>query len=393
MKILKIVFIVILLSIVAANGYNYTMSGKKILKIWSPRVPFSVDPLEYDALAHHICFRSIYSSLASEYKLGEFQGAVAERWETNGDKSEWTFFIRPNISFSNGDPISAEQVALSLNRAALLMHRKGSESGLFEFLVGRDQLTEANKLASGISIDGNTVKLTFDRPMPELLTKIGFGLYAIVHSNDYEPDSGNWKNSREIIASGPYQIEAWTKESLTLRLRKNFPQSLLLKRHIEKAVFTFSADNILDSDLVVDFDDSLAPDKNFQFFGPIKSAIRYVVCESWEVASSACHRKEDRIKLRNQFYKELSAQNFKHTKSFFPLAIHGIHEFDLPKISDERVDFAGAELTVSQVNPANKNVASKSLVTPQEAFQNAVVNMSKRFNFVPKVYISNVIST
>lgn len=42
------------------------MKKERTLKVWSSRVPYSLDLIEYDALAHHIHFRSVYSSLVSD---------------------------------------------------------------------------------------------------------------------------------------------------------------------------------------------------------------------------------------------------------------------------------------------------------------------------------------
>jgi oligopeptide transport system substrate-binding protein len=43
--------------------------------------------------------------------------ALAERWETNNDSSEFTFYLRRNGRWSNGDPIDANDFVYSLRRA------------------------------------------------------------------------------------------------------------------------------------------------------------------------------------------------------------------------------------------------------------------------------------
>ena len=42
--------------------------------------------------------------------------ALAERWETNNDSSEFTFHLRHNARWSNGDPITAQDFVYSLRR-------------------------------------------------------------------------------------------------------------------------------------------------------------------------------------------------------------------------------------------------------------------------------------
>src|SRR5262245_59906068 len=43
--------------------------------------------------------------------------AIAERWDTNNDSSQFIFHLRKNARFSNGDPITAHDFVWSLRRA------------------------------------------------------------------------------------------------------------------------------------------------------------------------------------------------------------------------------------------------------------------------------------
>lgn len=386
MKIIKSFLLVILLSFLLVNAYIIFMSNQTILRIWSPRTPYSTDPLEYDALAHHICFRSLYLSLVSDYKVGEIQGLIAERWETNNDKSEWTFYIRDNLFFSNNDLITPEDVAISLNRVAYVMKMKKSQSGLFEFLTGKEQLNSPINLASGIQFYQNRVTVKFEKPMPDLLTKIGFGLYGIVSRKDFNQTTGAWNNAKSINGSGAYVIEDWNENQLILSLRPQFPKILLLEKPIQQAIFSFHQNHIADSDLVVDFHDSLALGGEFKFYGPVKSAIRYVSCESWNDKNSICAEKSTRLRLRQQFYHSLSLQKFKFIKSFFPLAIEGIKEANISEQPSEPLDLKSKKVIVSKVNPAFKNSTQQSKLSPQEAFENSIQSIAKYFNFNVEVF-------
>ena len=57
----------------------FNKSNQKTLVVASPRFPpFSTDPLDIDAMVHHISFSSVYSTLVSNYKNGELKGIIAE---------------------------------------------------------------------------------------------------------------------------------------------------------------------------------------------------------------------------------------------------------------------------------------------------------------------------
>ena len=60
---------------------------------------------------------ALYESLV-EYdpkSLSAIPG-LAERWESNNDSSEFTFYLRHNARWSNGDPITAHDFVYSVRR-------------------------------------------------------------------------------------------------------------------------------------------------------------------------------------------------------------------------------------------------------------------------------------
>lgn len=48
----------------------------------------------------------------------KFTPLLAERWESNADGTSWTFYLRPNVKFHDGEPMNAEAVKMSLEAAA-----------------------------------------------------------------------------------------------------------------------------------------------------------------------------------------------------------------------------------------------------------------------------------
>ncbi len=352
--------------------YVNAMNENKTLKVWSSRIPFSIDTMDYDALAHHIHFRSVYSSLVSDYKLGEIRGVLASKWWSNSDKTSWSFKIRDDIFFSDGQKVGARDVALNLCRVAFLMSKTNSASGLLENLKGIESISAADELVEGISFSGDIVTLDFKIPVLDVLQKISFGLYAIVSLKNFDSKTGVWFNKREIIGSGPYFVEKWTDSEVSLRLRTDFPKNLLLSKPINQVVFRHSADEIVNSDLIVDFDDSLGVDKSHEFFGPVKSAIRYVECEGWKDPESICHSEKARKNIRDAFYKYLDSIKFKTIKSFFPLAVKGVSEFVTGDESSVSLSFQPTTFSISAVASAYKSLENTNQVTAQEAFEKAM---------------------
>src|SRR5204863_3954251 len=57
-------------------------------------------------------------------------------WTTSPDRTVWTFTIRPNARFSNGDPVTADDAAWSLTRALLPATRSAVAITYLGHIVG-----------------------------------------------------------------------------------------------------------------------------------------------------------------------------------------------------------------------------------------------------------------
>ncbi len=79
------------------------------------------DPaLSYDTSSGEI-IQNVYQTLVfyDGEATDKFVGMLATDWKTSEDGKTWTFNIRPNVTFHNGDPLTATDVAYSFQRGIL----------------------------------------------------------------------------------------------------------------------------------------------------------------------------------------------------------------------------------------------------------------------------------
>jgi oligopeptide transport system substrate-binding protein len=88
-----------------------------ILRYVSGSEPESLDPQVSDGQPEARIYMALYEGLV-EYdpKTTAPIPALAERWETNKDSSEFTFHLRRDGRFSNGDPITARDFVFTIRR-------------------------------------------------------------------------------------------------------------------------------------------------------------------------------------------------------------------------------------------------------------------------------------
>ncbi len=143
---------------------------------------------------------------------------VAKRWEANADASAWTFFLREDARWSNGDPVTAEDFAYGFER--ILTPALGSEyaemlhviKGAAAFHRGE---TEDFATVGVEVIDAHTLRITLVGPMPNFPVKLNHYSWFPVHRPTIEAHggmtdrSGRWTRLGNYVGNGPFVLSGW----------------------------------------------------------------------------------------------------------------------------------------------------------------------------------------
>lgn len=121
---------------------------------------------------------------------------LATEWSLSDDRLTWTIKLRPDVKFSDGSPLTAEDVAFSFNEAA----RTGSAADLTALDVAR-------------AIDDQTLEIRLKKPW--ITFTENFYALGIVPSDSYGEGY-----ARNPVGSGPYKLVSWT-EGQQLIVEKN----------------------------------------------------------------------------------------------------------------------------------------------------------------------------
>ena len=91
---------------------------EKILIMGNGAEPKALDPHIVSSVGDSNILRALFEGLVAYHPTNDMlhEPGVAERWEPNEDFSEWTFYLRKNASWSNGDTLTAHDFVYSYNR-------------------------------------------------------------------------------------------------------------------------------------------------------------------------------------------------------------------------------------------------------------------------------------
>ena len=92
-------------------------SSKTAIVAWLATDPPTLDPHVCNDSGCHTIVRPLYEALVGyEYGTTEIEGVLAESWTVSDDGTEWTFTLRDGVVFSDGTPVTAEDVVYSFDR-------------------------------------------------------------------------------------------------------------------------------------------------------------------------------------------------------------------------------------------------------------------------------------
>ncbi|WP_236671768.1 peptide ABC transporter substrate-binding protein [Enterococcus sp. BWT-B8] len=148
---------------------------------------------------------------------------LAEKLDISEDGLIYTFTLRDDIKWSNGEPITAEDFEYSWKRL-VTPETIGPNAYLLDNVKNSKAIRTGEKSVDemGIEAKDNQFIVTLDQAQPSFLSVVSIGwlapqneAYVTEQGEDYGIDS------EHLIYSGPFTIADWTISSDTWTLKKN----------------------------------------------------------------------------------------------------------------------------------------------------------------------------
>lgn len=162
---------------------------------------------------------NVYQPLVSRDAKGTVKPGVAEKWTVSADALTYTFTLRPNQAFSNGDPLAASDVVWSLQQVTEKKYQD------YQALAGVESITAP---------DPATVLIKLKQPDPTLLYNLA-GRAGLVLD---QKATNDLKSS--AVGSGPFVVAEF-KPNATLTLARN-PKFGGAKAGLASVVFKLFSD-------------------------------------------------------------------------------------------------------------------------------------------------------
>lgn len=190
----------------------------RTLLLGNQNEPATLDPHLYDAATDFNIIAALFEGLTTyDEKTATPAPGVAERWDISADGLIYTFHLRADARWSNGDRVTARDFAYSFERfltptlgnayAYYLFPIRGAE----EFNTGRAK----NFSTVGVEVlDDSTLRLTLAHPAPYILgtlatTVLPVHRASVEQAGRSDDRNSPWARPGKLIGNGAFMLTEW----------------------------------------------------------------------------------------------------------------------------------------------------------------------------------------
>lgn len=184
--------------------------------------PASLDPHKVESDVEFNIISDLFDGLVSVSPTGEIQPRLAEKWE-NKDNTVWTFHLRPGITWSDGTPITAEDIVWSWQRLVdpKTVSPYASYPGSMRIVNGTD-IAEGKKAPESLgvkAINDATLEVTLTQPNAAFLAMLAHPSLVPIDKVLVGRFGEKWTKPEHFVSSGAYTLSQWVVNERIVAVR------------------------------------------------------------------------------------------------------------------------------------------------------------------------------
>jgi peptide/nickel transport system substrate-binding protein len=209
MRSVKLIIAILILLSIVLSACSGTRGSGPIVKIGWTDEPDSLNPGMAFLTASYSIFGLIYDTLYELNLDGSYSFSLAESVNVSDDGRVWTFKIRDGVKFSDGQPLTAEDVAYSFDLYA-------AHAGVYVFMP-----TYTAYFESVEALPENQVVIRLTEAIPNMQSQLSV-LYVLPKHvwEAMEDPTVEELTLEQSVGSGPFELVEYVKGQY-LRLESN----------------------------------------------------------------------------------------------------------------------------------------------------------------------------
>jgi len=169
--------------------------------------------------------RDLYEGLVIHNPNAEVVPGVAESWEISDDGLTYTFKIRENAKWSNGDPVTANDFVFAFRR--IQDPATAAPYANMQYPIENAQAINTGGMAveelGARAVDDHTLEIKLAAPTPYFLELLTHQTGLPMHQASVEQHGDQYTRPGNMVTNGAYMLESFTpNDKLVMRKNANF---------------------------------------------------------------------------------------------------------------------------------------------------------------------------
>jgi len=197
-------------------------AAEKILRTNNASEPGSLDPALAQGTHESWVLDHTFEGLMKLDKDGKVVPGMAKEYKISEDDLTYTFVLRDDIKWSNGDPVTAQDFEFSWKRA-LDPDLAADYAFQLYYIKGGEAYNTGAATADDVAIkalDDKTLEITLETPTGYFLELTAFYTYYPVNKKVVEANPDWAKNANTHVSNGPFTLTEW-EHNASIKIRKN----------------------------------------------------------------------------------------------------------------------------------------------------------------------------
>ena len=210
-----------------ACGSNSSKSGLADKQVLNWSYASELPSMDLSTATDTISFDQLNSTMEGIYRIGKnskVEPGLATKTEVSKDGLTYTFTLRKNDKWSNGDPVTAQDFVYSWRRT--VDPKTGSQYAyLFDVIANANDIIAGKKAVDtlGIKAEGKyKLVVTLEKKLPYFKLLMGFPVFFPQNQNVVEKYGKKYGTAAKyLVYNGPFKMEGWSGSNLSWKLVKN----------------------------------------------------------------------------------------------------------------------------------------------------------------------------
>lgn len=197
----------------AANVPADANLAKKQELVWNVSAnPATLDPQKMEGDVEGYFARQLFEMLVTSDEKGHILPGAATSWQHSDDFKTWTFFLRPNAKWSNGDAVTAHDFVYAWQRLADPNTASPYASYLdFLKLENADKVLEGKAKVDELGVeakDDHTLVLHLTESVPYVDKLVEHYVLSPVHKSVVEKFGDAWTKPGNLVGNGAFKLDS-----------------------------------------------------------------------------------------------------------------------------------------------------------------------------------------